>query len=128
MSRSINEVRLLGNLGKHPELRYWKGVPPTAYCDVSIATHEEWVDTKTGEIKKATEWHNLQIVGSQAELFAETFSAGDGVLICGKQKTRSWTPEGEQKKRYKTYVEVSAFWPAGFKKDSAESIPPEGGE
>jgi len=55
MSRGINKVILIGNLGADPEVRFTQAGEGIA--NVSLATSEAWKDKQTGEAKERTEWH-----------------------------------------------------------------------
>ena len=48
MSRGVNKVILIGNLGNEPEVRYMPS--GDAVANVSLATSEAWKDKSTGEI------------------------------------------------------------------------------
>ncbi|MGH8459836.1 MAG: single-stranded DNA-binding protein, partial [Nevskiales bacterium] len=54
MSRSVNKVILIGNLGKDPEVRYTQS--GRAVARFSIATTEFWNDPE-GNRQERTEWH-----------------------------------------------------------------------
>lgn len=56
MSRCINKVILIGNLGQDPEVRWlWR-----ERCHQHhLATSETWRDKQTGEQKERTEWHRV---------------------------------------------------------------------
>ena len=49
MSRGVNKVILVGNLGQKPEMRYT--ATQTAVANLSIATTESWKDKESGENK-----------------------------------------------------------------------------
>jgi len=55
MSRSINRVQLLGNLGKDAEVKFTPN--GKQYAQFSIATTRKWKDQQSGEAKEQTEWH-----------------------------------------------------------------------
>ena len=55
MSRGVNKVILVGNLGQKPEMRYT--ATQTAVANLSIATTESWKDKESGENRDKTEWH-----------------------------------------------------------------------
>ena len=56
MNKNINEVRLLGNVGRAPKLRYTS--TNTAVTDFTLATSKNWV-TKDGEERSKTTWHKV---------------------------------------------------------------------
>ena len=47
MSRGVNKVILVGNLGQKPEMRYT--ATQSAVANISIATTESWKDKESGE-------------------------------------------------------------------------------
>ena len=57
MSRGINKVILVGNLGKDPETRY--APSGSAVTNFSLATSEQWKDKQTGDQQERTEWHRV---------------------------------------------------------------------
>lgn len=101
MSRGVNKVILVGNLGSDPESRH---IPSSGnlVVNVSIATSETWRDKATGEQKERTEWHRVAFFGKLAEIAAEYLLKGSQVYVEGKLRTRSWEKDGET--RYATEV------------------------
>ena len=88
MSRGINKVILVGNLGQDPETRHIQS--GGAVTNISIATSEQWKDKKTGDQKERTEWHKVAFFGRLAEIAAEYLSKGSQVYVEGKLRTRKW--------------------------------------
>nr|BET44390.1 MAG: hypothetical protein ACHINZ_0600 [Candidatus Aschnera chinzeii] len=104
MSRGINKVILIGNLGKDPEIRY---IPNgSAIANLSLATSESWRDKQTGEIREKTEWHRVVIFGKLAEIASEYLRKGTQVYIEGSLQTRKWQDQDGQD-RYYTEVIVN---------------------
>ncbi len=96
----VNEVRLIGRLGKAPELKWTpNGV---AVVNFSMATSEEWKDKDTGEKREKTEWHRIVAWRKLAEICGEYLKKGSLVWIGGKLETRSWEQDGV--KRYTTEI------------------------
>ena len=88
MSRGINKVILVGNLGQDPETR---NMPSgDAVTNISVATSEQWKDKKTGDQKERTEWHKVAFFGRLAEIAAEYLRKGSQVYVEGKLRTRKW--------------------------------------
>jgi single-strand DNA-binding protein len=99
MSRSLNKVQLIGNLGKDPELKYTpSGV---AVATFSIATSESWKDTD-GNQQEKTEWHNIVAWRKLAEICGEYLKKGKKVYLEGKLQTRNYEKDGI--KRYVTEI------------------------
>ena len=88
MSRGINKVIIVGNLGADPETRYMPS--GSAVTNLSVATSETWKDKQTGEQKERTEWHKVAMFNRLAEIAAEYLRKGSQVYIEGKLRTRKW--------------------------------------
>lgn len=101
MSRGINKVTLIGNLGQDPETRYMPS--GDAVTNLRIATNESWKDKQTGEQKERTEWHSVVTFGRLAEISAEYLNKGSQVYVEGKLRTRKWQDRDGQD-RYTTEV------------------------
>lgn len=88
MSRGINKVILVGNLGQDPESR---NMPRGgAVTNISVATSEQWKDKQTGDQRDRTEWHKVAFFGRLAEIAAEYLRKGSQVYVEGKLRTRKW--------------------------------------
>lgn len=88
MSRGINKIILVGNLGQDPETR---NLPSgDAVTNVSVATSEQWKDKKTGEQRERTEWHKVAFFGRLAEIAAQYLRKGSQIYVEGKLRTRKW--------------------------------------
>ena len=88
MSRGVNKVILVGNLGQKPEMRYT--ATQTAVANISIATTESWKDKESGENRDKTEWHRVVFFGNLAEIAEKYLDKGSSVYIEGKIQTRKW--------------------------------------
>jgi len=99
---SVNKAILIGNLGKDPETRTFPSGDQV--CNVSLATTDKWKDKQSGEMREATEWHNLQFNGRLAEIAAQFLRKGSKVYVEGQLRTRSWEKDGA--KHYQTFIRV----------------------
>ncbi|ADC64104.1 single-stranded DNA-binding protein [Allochromatium vinosum] len=103
MSRGINKVILIGNLGADPEVRYLPSGDPVA--NLRLATSESWKDRNTGETQERTEWHSVVIFGKLAEIARTYLHKGSRIYVEGKLRTRKWqTQDGQD--RYTTEVVI----------------------
>ena len=94
MSRGLNKVMIIGNLGRDTEMRYTpSGRPVTTF---SIATNRSW-NTSDGERRKETEWFNVVAWGSLAEICNQYLTKGQQVYIEGRLQTRRWEDSEGQK-------------------------------
>lgn len=90
MSRSLNKVMIIGNLGREPEMRYTpSGKPLTKF---RVATNRRWT-TPDGEEQTETEWFNVVTWGKLAEICNQYLTKGERVYIEGRLHTRHWTDE-----------------------------------
>lgn len=97
----LNRVSLIGNLGADPELRYLdQGI---ALATLRMACTERSRD-REGNYVDRTEWVEVNLWRSQAEIVGKYCRKGSTIYIEGRIVNRSWeTPEGE--KRYKTEIQ-----------------------
>lgn len=87
MSRGLNKVMIIGNLGRDPEMRYTpSGRPVTSF---SVATSRTWT-TSDGERHTETEWFNVVAWGNLAEICKQYLSKGQRVYVEGRLQTRRW--------------------------------------
>lgn len=94
MSRGLNKVMIIGNLGRDPEMRYTpSGKPVTSF---SMATTRTWVTTD-GERREATEWFNVVAWRELAEICHQCLAKGAKVYIEGRLQTRCWETQDGQK-------------------------------
>lgn len=101
MSRGVNKVILVGNLGADPEVRYTAG--GSAVANLSIATSESWKDKQTGENQVRTEWHRVVMFNRLGEIAGEYLKKGSKVYIEGSLQTRKWQDNNGQD-RYTTEI------------------------
>ena len=92
MSRGVNKVIIIGNVGRDPEMRYTQGGSPVA--NLSVATSEEWTDKSSNERKSATEWHRVVAFARLAEIIGEYVKKGSKVYIEGSLRTRQYDKDG----------------------------------
>ena len=101
MSRGVNKVIIVGNLGQKPEMRYT--ATQTAVANLSIATTESWKDKESGENRDKTEWHRVVFFGNLAEIAEKYLDKGSSVYVEGKIQTRKWQDK-DGNDRYTTEV------------------------
>jgi len=94
MSRGVNKVTLVGNLGRDPEVQTFETVKKATF---SLATTEHSRDKEGNEIVH-TEWHNIVVWRGFADVAEKYLSKGSQVYIEGKIRTRSYDGKDGQKK------------------------------
>lgn len=108
----INKVILIGHLGKDPEIRYLEG--GVSVVSFPLATSETF--NKDGKKIEQTEWHNIVMWRSLADVAAKYLQKGKLVYIEGKLRTRSFEDK-EGLKKYTTEVVAENFTMLGRKSD-----------
>lgn len=104
MSKSVNRVFLLGNVGKDPEIRSTGG--GTTVASFTLATTDRQKDAQ-GNWQERTEWHNLKAFGRTAEVVRDYVKKGHKLFAEGKLSTTSWDDKESGQKRYRTEIIVS---------------------
>ena len=102
MSRGVNKVILLGNVGGDPEVRHMPN--GNAVANITLATSERWKDKQTGQQQEKTDWHRIVFFGRLAEVVGQYVRKGSKLYIEGKLQTREWEKDGV--KRYTTEIVV----------------------
>src|SRR5437868_3338980 len=101
MARSLNQVTLMGNLTRDPELRQ----TPTGQnvTSFSLALNRAYKD-QSGEWQEATDYIDCVCWGPLAERVAQYLSKGRRCLVQGRLQSRSWEQDGAKRSK----VEVLA--------------------
>jgi len=100
MARSFNQVILVGNMARDPELRT---IPSgQSVASYAVATNRVWKD-QNGEQQEQADFHNIVAWGKLAELSEQYLKKGRKVMVVGRLQTRSWDAE-DGSKRYRTEV------------------------
>lgn len=105
MSNSLNEVNLIGRVGKEPELKFITS--GKAVLSFSLATSKSWKDQTSGEWKEVTQWHNCTVWERAAEYLAKQISKGSKLYVKGELQTDTYEKEGQ--KHYSTKIVVREF-------------------
>ena len=106
MSRSLNKVMLIGNLGSDPEVRSTTGGNRVA--TFSLATSRQWT-TPNGEKQEKTEWHRCVVWNTKgtglADVVEKFCKKGDRIYVEGRIEYRQWQDK-ENQTRYSTEINV----------------------
>lgn len=101
MARSVNQVVLMGNLTRDPELRQTPS--GQSVVSFSLALNRSYKD-QSGEWVEATDYIDVSAWGPLAERVAQYMTKGRRALVQGRLQSRSWEQEGQKR----TKVEVLA--------------------
>lgn len=101
MARSLNQVTLMGNLTRDPELRQ----TPTGQnvTSFSLALNRSYKDA-SGEWQEATDFIDIVAWGPLAERVSQYLTKGRRCLVQGRLQSRSWEQDGQKRNK----VEVLA--------------------
>ena len=106
MSRSLNKVTLIGNLGNDPEVRSTTGGNRVA--TFSLATSRSWNDA-SGSKQEKTEWHRCVVWNTKssqlADIVEKYVKKGDKLYVEGRIEYRQWQDK-ENQTRYSTEINV----------------------
>src|SRR3982751_1150322 len=106
MSRSLNKVTLIGNLGNDPEGRSTTGGNRVA--TFSLATSRSWNDA-SGTKQEKTEWHRCVVWNTKssqlADIVEKYVKKGDKLYVEGRIEYRQWQDKDGQT-RYSTEINV----------------------
>lgn len=111
----VNKVMLIGNVGADPEVRALEG--GTKVARLRIATTERIYNRQTQETKEHTEWHNVTLWRSLADVADRFIRKGSQVYIEGSLRTREWTDK-EGNKRYTTEIVANDLKMLGRRSDN----------
>ena len=121
---SINKVILVGNVGKDPVVRYFdRGVAKATF---PLATSETYTNQQ-GETITTTEWHNIVLWRSLAEVAEKTVKKGTQVYVVGKIKTRSYVDKDGINK-YITEILADTFLVLDRKQNVQAGAGPQAGQ
>jgi single-strand DNA-binding protein len=101
MARSLNQVTLMGNLTRDPELRQTPN--GQTVTNFSLALNRSYKD-QSGEWQEVTDYVDIVCWGPLAERVAQYMSKGRRCLVQGRLQSRSWEQEGQKRNK----VEVLA--------------------
>jgi single-strand DNA-binding protein len=106
VSRSLNKVILIGNLGNDPEVRSTSGGNRVA--NFSLATSRSWNDP-SGQKQEKTEWHRCIVWNTKSSQLADIVERyvkkGDKIYVEGRIEYRQWQDKDGQT-RYSTEINV----------------------
>jgi single-strand DNA-binding protein len=96
VSRGLNKVLLIGNLGRDPEIRHTAGGKPVTSFSVGVT--RTWSEAD-GQRHVQTEWFQIVAWGGLAEVCAQHLHKGDRVYIEGRLQSREWQDAAGKEQR-----------------------------
>lgn len=90
MSRSINKITLIGNVGRDPDIQQTKSGTKVAHF--SIATNRR--APAGSEEQERTDWHRLTLWSKQAQFAEDYIRTGDRIYVEGRLEYDSYERDG----------------------------------
>jgi single-strand DNA-binding protein len=119
MAKSLNQVTLMGNLTRDPELRQTpNGATVSSFSlalNRSYKVDEEW--------KEATDYIDCVAWGKLAEQIQEHLTKGSKALISGRLQSRSWEQDGVKRNKVEVLALDVTFVDSVVKEDDGVSDP-----
>jgi single-strand DNA-binding protein len=110
MSKSINQVILMGNLTRDPELR----TTPSgqSVCSFSLAVNRSW-QGQDGTQQDAVDYFDVTAWGKLGELVNQYMAKGRKCLVQGRLSQRSWEQEGQKRSKVEVVANDVTFLDGG---------------
>ena len=104
-----NNVSLIGNITRDPELRYTSS--GQAVASFGLAVNRRWQNRQTQAWEEATSYFDVVCWRELAENVAESITKGTRLIVTGRLEQRSWeTPDGD--KRSKVEIQADEVGPS----------------
>lgn len=106
MARSFNQVILMGNLTRDPDLRQ---IPSgQSVCSFSLALNRSFKGAD-GNWQEATDYVDVVAWGPLGERVAQYVTKGRPVLVNGRLQSRSWEQDGQKRSKVEVIAQDVTF-------------------
>ncbi|MEO6761074.1 MAG: single-stranded DNA-binding protein [Candidatus Saccharimonadales bacterium] len=106
MARSFNQVILMGNLTRDPELR---SIPSgQQVCNFGLALNRSYKGAD-GNWQEATDFIDIVAWGPLGERVAQYLSKGRPCLVNGRLQSRSWEADGQKRSKVEVVAQDVTF-------------------
>ena len=106
MARSFNQVILMGNLTRDPELRTTPN--GQSVCSFSLALNRSYKGAD-GNWQEATDYVDVVAWGPLGERVSQYLSKGRPCLVNGRLQSRSWEQEGVKRSKVEVVAQDVTF-------------------
>lgn len=106
MARSFNQVILMGNLTRDPELRQTPNGQNV--CSFSLALNRSYKGSD-GNWQEATDFIDVVAWGPLGERVAQYLSKGRPALVNGRLQSRSWEQDGQKRSKVEVVAQDVTF-------------------
>jgi len=101
---NLNQVSLVGNLTRDPELREAGG---TSVCDLGLAVNERI--KRKGEWQEEASFFDITVWGNQADACAKYLHKGSPVAVGGSLRQERWEKDGQNRSKVKVIARTVQF-------------------
>ena len=106
MAKSINQVTLMGNLTRDPELRQTPN--GQSVCSFSLALNRSYKDN-SGEWQELTDYVNCIAWGPLGERVSQYLAKGRRCLVVGRLQSSSWDQDGQKRSKIEVVAQDVTF-------------------
>lgn len=106
MARSFNQVILMGNLTRDPELRTTPN--GASVCSFSLALNRSYKGSD-GNWQEATDYIDIVAWGPLGERVAQYLTKGRPALVNGRLQSRSWEQDGVKRSKVEVVAQDVTF-------------------
>jgi single-strand DNA-binding protein len=106
MARSVNQVILMGNLTRDPELRQTPS--GQTVCNFGIALNRAYKN-QSGEWQEATDFVNCVAWGPLGERIGQYLHKGSRALVQGTLRSSSWEQDGQKRSKLEVWANDVTF-------------------
>ncbi|GAC1387833.1 MAG: single-stranded DNA-binding protein [Candidatus Saccharimonadales bacterium] len=106
MARSFNQVILMGNLTRDPELRQTPNGQNV--CSFSLALNRSYKGSD-GNWQEATDYIDIVAWGPLGERVSQYLTKGRPCLINGRLQSRSWEQDGQKRSKVEVVAQDVTF-------------------
>lgn len=116
MARSFNQVILMGNLTRDPELRQTPNGQNV--CSFSLALNRSY-KAADGSWTEATDYIDVVAWGPLGERVSQYLTKGRPCLVNGRLQSRSWEQDGQKRSKVEVVAQDVTFLGGGQGGDSS---------
>ncbi len=106
MARSFNQVTLMGNLTRDPELRQTPN--GSNVCGFGLALNRSYKGSD-GNWQEATDFIDIVAWGALGERVAQYLTKGRPCLISGRLQSRNWEQDGQKRSKVEVIANEVTF-------------------
>ena len=119
---AVNQVLILGHVGKDPETRYTSS--GIAISKFTVAVNEHYKD-KGGQKQKRTEWFGITCFGKLGEVVNKYVKKGMQVFVQGHLRHEEWEKDGAKHRKLEIHADEVSFLSSVDKPDNKPIVDPE---